>query len=30
VAQALRRAVNVEDGQFEEVGAKQIADRNAA
>ena len=30
VAQALRRAVNVEDAQFEEVGAKQIADRNAA
>jgi hypothetical protein len=31
VAQALRRAVNdIEDVQFEEVGAKQIADRNAA
>ena len=30
VAQALRRAVNVEDAQFEEVGAKHIADRNAA
>jgi hypothetical protein len=30
VAQALRQAVNVEDAQFEEVGAKQIADRNAA
>jgi len=30
VAQALRRAVDVEDAQFEEVGAKQIADRNAA
>jgi hypothetical protein len=30
VAQALRRAVNVEDAQFEEVGAKQIADRSAA
>ena len=30
VVQALRRAVNVEDAQFEEVGAKQIADRNAA
>jgi len=31
VAQALRRAVNdIEDVQFEELGAKQIADRNAA
>jgi len=30
VALTLRRAVNVEDAQFEEVGAKQIADRNAA
>jgi hypothetical protein len=30
VAQALRRAVDVEDAQFEEVGVKQIADRNAA
>jgi hypothetical protein len=30
VAQALRRAANVEDAQFEEVGAKQIVDRSAA
>jgi len=30
VAQALRQAANVEDAQFEEVGAKQIVDRNAA
>jgi hypothetical protein len=30
MAQELRRAVNVEDAQFEEVGAKHIADRNAA
>jgi hypothetical protein len=30
VAQALRRATDIEDVQFEELGAKQIADRNAA
>ena len=30
VAQALREAVNVEDAQFEEVRAKQIAHRDAA
>jgi hypothetical protein len=30
VAQALRRAADIEDVQFEELGAKQIADRNAA
>jgi hypothetical protein len=30
VAQALRRAVDVEDAQFEDVGVKQIADRTAA
>jgi hypothetical protein len=31
VAQTLRQAANdVEDAQFEEVGAKQIVDRSAA
>lgn len=30
VAQTLRRATDIEDVQFEELGAKQIADRNAA
>jgi hypothetical protein len=31
VAEALRRAANdVEDAQFEEIGAKQIVDRSAA
>ena len=30
VAQALRQATDIEDVQFEELGAKQIADQNAA
>jgi hypothetical protein len=30
VAQPLRRATDIEDVQFGELGAKQIADRNAA